>query len=445
MRRTAVVAALLVALGGGASPRWARAQEDEPPLGESDFGPVVEIERIDVAGNARTGEKIVRRALLVHEGDRLHAGDPRLNGSRWRVLALGYFLDVRLELGKGSRRGLVTITVRVVERGTTTLNRLFLGTSDLTDIWLGLDVGDTNLFGTGVAVSAAAVWADAPDLPGGEPQWALRLRAADTAVMGSRFGVRGSFLYADASEAVESTDPPVSEARGYRRVGGVAGVTYDVSRLATIGLDVRVEQVSAGAVPPPFLRAADSLVSSVAVGVDIDRRPDPVLPYTGDRFVLSIEGGVGDYDFVRAGARYGIWRRLTGRHIGSLQVGAGTIAGDAPLFDRFYVGDLNPLLPPRALDLVISTRPSPDFLGTGMDELRYGRHTAFFSLEYAYQLFRWARTVHGGDLFASVGMFGLGDADSFAVDLTFNAGLRLDNAIGVFELSLGNALGRIPF
>src|SRR6266545_1974716 len=100
----------------------ARAQEPEPTPVEEDFGPVVEIERIDVVGNARTGDKIIRRALAVHEGDKLSAGDPRFLQSRYRVLALGYFRDVKLSLAKGSRRGAIALTVAVEERGTATLN-----------------------------------------------------------------------------------------------------------------------------------------------------------------------------------------------------------------------------------------------------------------------------------------------------------------------------------
>jgi hypothetical protein len=49
-----------------------------------------------------------------------------------------------------------------------------------------------------------------------------------------------------------------------------------------------------------------------------------------------------------------------------------------------------------------------------------------------------------GDLFAQVGVIGVGETDHL-LDLTFNLGLRLDTVIGVFALSLGNALGRIPF
>src|SRR4029453_1114516 len=98
--------------------------------------------------------------------------------------------------------------------------------------------------------------------------------------------------------------------------------------------------------------------------------------------------------------------------------------GDPPLFDRFFVGELNPLLAPRPLELGVATRPSPDFFGSGADGVRYGRLAGTASIEYAYQLFRGEGTVHGGDLFAQVGVFGLGESDRLPVDLTFNLGLR---------------------
>src|SRR5215467_6608339 len=126
----------------------ASAAAEEPPaetpeLGETDFGPLVEIEKIVVVGNDTTNEKIILRALLVAPGDQLRSGDPRFRASRFRVLALGFFRDVQLALAKGSRRGAVVLTVRVVERESLILNRLDLGTSELTDVWFGLDIGAT--------------------------------------------------------------------------------------------------------------------------------------------------------------------------------------------------------------------------------------------------------------------------------------------------------------
>jgi hypothetical protein len=34
---------------------------------------------------------------------------------------------------------------------------------------------------------------------------------------------------------------------------------------------------------------------------------------------------------------------------------------------------------------------------------------------------------------------------SIPIDMTLDAGLRLDTRVGVFRLSIGNGLGRIPF
>src|SRR5262245_7366428 len=97
------------------------ATDTAPELGDADFGPLVEIERIVVTGNTSTNENLVRRALLVVEGERLRSGDPRFRASRFRVLALGYFRDVTLKLEKGSRRGAIVLTVSVVERDTLVL------------------------------------------------------------------------------------------------------------------------------------------------------------------------------------------------------------------------------------------------------------------------------------------------------------------------------------
>jgi outer membrane protein insertion porin family len=427
------------ALALAASPARAAPPDEEAPALDDDFGPLVEIERIVVKGNSRTAERLVLRALLVHEGDRLRTGDPRLMATRFRVLGLGYFRDVRLRLDKGSRRGAIILTIEVVERGTATLNRVFLGNSEITPVWLGLDVGDANLLGTGVAVGLAFVWASEQELPRGNEQLGFRLRVADPSLLGLPLGARAGFLHADASE------PVAGEARGYRRTGGTAGLTFELSPVTVVSLDGRVEDVRADDLPPPALLAGGSLVTTVAAGFELDTRRDPILPDRGDRLALAVETGFGDYPHVRLLARWQHFRKLGGRHVGSLQLAGGVIAGDAPLFDRFHVGDLNPFLPPRALDLVVSDRPSPDLLGSGMDEVSYGRLYGGVTLEYAYQLFRSGRAVYGGDLFAAVGVFALGETDDARADLTFNAGLRLDTLIGIFELSLGNALGRIPF
>lgn len=435
--------AALAALSLATPARAAEEDEDQPvsaELGgdEEDFGPVVEIERIDIVGRSRTAEKLIRRALLVSEGERLHSGDPRFLASRFRVLGLGHFRNVSLKLDKGSRPGAIILTLIVEERETATLNRVFLGTSELTGLWLGLDAGDTNFLGSGVAISAAFVWASRPDLDGADDQLAFRLRIADPSLLGGPIGARGTLLLGWASH------PDGDAARRYRRMGGIGGLTYDLTPRSLFALDLRVESIDTRGTPAPTLLAGASVLTSAAVGFDLDRRPDPVLPDGGDLLSVRVEGGAGDYDFLRGQARFSLWRRI-GRHVPSVHLAVGVIAGDAPIFDRFYVGELSWLLTPRPLELVVADRRALDLLGTGMDDVRFGRLAGVASVEYAYQLFRGPRTVHGGDLFVGVGGFGLGETDHLPFDLMFDVGVRLDTVIGVFELSLGNVLGRIPY
>jgi outer membrane protein assembly factor BamA len=180
-----------------------------------------------------------------------------------------------------------------------------------------------------------------------------------------------------------------------------------------------------------------------------------VLTQSGDRLLLVGEVGGswlgGSYDYLRVQARYEWWIPLAERHTLSLHLGAGLILGDSPRFDQFYVGDVNPLLPPRVLDLIVSTRPQWDLLGSGANLISAGDLYGAFAVEYAFRLFSHKRRpIYGGDLFFGVGVYGLGKPEEdvgagFPLDLTFNAGVRLDTEIGVFELSIDNAVGRLPF
>jgi hypothetical protein len=157
------------------------------------------------------------------------------------------------------------------------------------------------------------------------------------------------------------------------------------------------------------------------------------------------------YDFASILGRYERWWQLAPRHVLSGHVVAGAVLGDAPLFDRLHVGDIDRMVSPRALGLVVSTTPPFDFFGTGSDEITYGEVGGLLEMQYAFRLFRSRKAVYGGDLFVGAGLWTLHatrdlgyDAPTLPVDLLLDAGLRLDTEIGIFELSLANALGRVP-
>ncbi|MFH1132512.1 MAG: hypothetical protein V1754_14340 [Pseudomonadota bacterium] len=97
-----------------------------------------------------------------------------------------------------------------------------------------------------------------------------------------------------------------------------------------------------------------------------------------------------------------------------------------------------------------------DIFGTSIDSKRYEEIALRTSVEYIIPWFRGGKWAYAGDFFVNVGVIFLTSygeirvrdrslAESIPVDLTVDAGLRLDTQIGIFRFSIGNALGRIPF
>lgn len=478
-----VLVALLVALVATS------ARADVPPpaaaAGEAlhedkEFGPVILIESIEITGNTATQTEIIRRALPIQPGDILHASDRRMREVRFKVLALGYFRDVTLGMHKGSARGQVVIEIHVVERGTFVLNRLWFGTNELTPYWVGTDVGERNLLGLGIAVGGGLIFASHGLVQGSRDQWAGELRISDGALRGTRWGANGALTLVHGSEAyrvagTEGTAADEFRAFPYRRFGGRWGVTYDVTTLARLSAGYRLEQVDTQLPVAPtqtlpdgrvvgidlHLRPGESRIATAQLGFDRDTRPDPILPHSGGRITATAEIGSGalggSYDFLTVFARYEHWFPLRDeRHTIGFRLAGGVVIGDADRFDRIHISDVDQLLTPRAMGLVLSNAAPLDILGTRPDKPSYGDLGGTATVEYAARLFRGIGKdrVYGGDLFFAAGLWGLAEADdlrlrdralwsALPIDIVADAGVRIDTELGIFELTIGNALGRL--
>ncbi|MBV8761995.1 MAG: BamA/TamA family outer membrane protein [Deltaproteobacteria bacterium] len=452
----------------------------EPLHEDKEFGPVILIEQIDITGNTATQTEIIRRALPIQPGDILHASDRRLREVRFKVLALGYFRDVTLAMHKGSQRGHVVIEIHVVERGTFVLNRLWFGTNPLTPYWAGADVGERNLLGLGIAIGGGVIYASHGNVPSSRDQWAGELRLSDGALRGTRWGVNGALTLVHGSEAyrvagTEGTTPAEFNAFPYRRFGGRWGVTYDITTLARLSAGYRLEEVDTALPVAPtqtlpggevvgvdlHLRPGESRIATAQLGFDRDTRPDPILPHSGGRITATAEIGSGvlggSYDFLTVFARYEHWWPLRDeRHTIGMRIAGGVVIGDADRFDRIHISDVDQLLTPRAMGLVLSNAAPLDILGTRSDKPSYGDLGGTATLEYAGRLFRGFGTkrVYGGDWFVGAGLWGLAEAQdlrqrdralwsAMPIDVIADAGVRIDTELGVFELTLGNALGRL--
>jgi hypothetical protein len=140
-----------------------------------------------------------------------------------------------------------------------------------------------------------------------------------------------------------------------------------------------------------------------------------------------------------------------------LELFGGAIAGNAPFFEQYYVGDFSDFLPDRVLGVNFDRRPPKNFLGTEIVEVRYGKYAFKLGTEYRIPLYRGHHSVYGIDLFGSLGVYGVaGDRDltsppraysglaTIPIDVTANAGFRMDTSAGGFVFAFSNILGFLP-
>jgi outer membrane protein insertion porin family len=461
---------------GAAAAVDAAPSPDDAAFPDANFGPLYVIEEVRVTGNRKTKTSLIVGELAVlglAPGASVDASDARVETARYRLLSLGYFLDVHLSVTRGSKRGAVVLVVEVEERGTLVINELFPATSEATLFWGGADLSETNFLGRGINLGAGFVLSTKPVVPDAHAGLGLRLHVGVPPLGGPNgVGLSVTGLYNDGSEfyrtsgADDDPDPGRFVATRVRRAGGVltAGKMFPHNLHATASF--RGEAVSA-TLPPLhkqtlpdgtqptidfMIQGGMSRVGTVGAGLDYDTRSDPVLPRSGMRLALSVEAGTSllgsSYDYVKAVFDSSFYVKMPHGALG-FHLFAGALSGDAPYFDRFFVGDLDLLLPRRALGINFSTQPAPSFLGSSIAGQRYDNYAGRLLIEYAIPIWRHRGLVYGGDAFVAAGLLGMADDEdmltSLPIGLTGDLGLRLDTYVGVFTVSIANVLSRSSF
>jgi outer membrane protein insertion porin family len=89
-------------------------------LFEIEQGVQVHIDRIQIAGNTRTRDKVIRREMKLVEGDLYSA--TKMKESRRRINNLGFFEEVNVATGKGPDEAHMNVDVDVKERPTGTFS-----------------------------------------------------------------------------------------------------------------------------------------------------------------------------------------------------------------------------------------------------------------------------------------------------------------------------------
>ena len=111
------------------------------------------VHRIEFSGNTKTRDKVIRRELLLSEGD-------MFNSSFWdmsvlRVNQLGFFDTVKkedYEITQNAKNGTVDVTMKVKEKGKNSIG-FSGGVSGLAGNFIGINYATNNFLGLGETLS----------------------------------------------------------------------------------------------------------------------------------------------------------------------------------------------------------------------------------------------------------------------------------------------------
>ena len=173
-------------------------------------GPKVYVERIEIYGNFRTLDSVIRREMMVAEGDAFNA--TRLRESKQKLINLDFFSDVKMENKSGSAPDKTVIVVTVQEKKTSGI--YFGGGYSFGDGLLGkVELKETNFLGRGQELAVSTTFAQrskSVDFSFTEPKFLGRDLSA---------GIKFNHKYADFKE-----DSPVD----IRGTGGSVFLGYEL-------------------------------------------------------------------------------------------------------------------------------------------------------------------------------------------------------------------------
>ena len=288
------------------------------------------VERINITGNSRTLDKVVRREFRLVEGDAFNAA--LLQRSRQRIRALGFFEAVEMTQDPGSEPDKTVINVNVREQST---GELTFGAGFSSDQGVLADIGirERNLLGRGQDLRASVTLSGRSqeiDLSFTEPSFLDRDLAA------------GFDLFR------KTADQQRESSFDSRAVGFALRAGFPITELLRQSVNYTLRSDSIGNIGPNasrFVRGQEgtSITSSIGHILTLDTRDDRVSPTEG--FIVRLEQTVagigGNKHYLRNRLSYAVFFPLAENWTVSLRAVDGYIVGlgeDVTISDRFFLG-----------------------------------------------------------------------------------------------------------
>ena len=295
-------------------------------------GPRVYIERIDIVGNVRTLDRVVRREIRLVEGDAYNR--VLVDRARRRITALDFFRKVNIKEQRGSSPDKVILVVEVEEKSTGSL-AFGAGFSTAETILGDVTLTERNLLGRGQFVrlrTSLSLKRQQIDLKFTEPYFLGRNMSFGVDIYGTE------------------TDLQKESSFDTRQIG--AGLRFgfplsENSRLTTrySFTNDRIKDVNTSKASLAIIQSkGNSNTSLIGYTVGYDTLDAPLAPTSGVRasFTQDLAGLGGNVFYLRTGVKGEYYHNIHEGVVGLLRGSAGYITGwngkKTRILDRFYKG-----------------------------------------------------------------------------------------------------------
>ncbi len=293
-------------------------------------GPRVFIERINITGNIRTLDRVIRRELRLVEGDPFNTA--KFRRSSQRVRGLGFFKKVELKRVVGSAPDKTIINIKVAERSTGSLS-VGGGFSSTNGVITQISVRERNLLGKGQDLRANVQFGSSSqdiDLSFTEPYFLDRNLSA------------GIDLFRTIREDIDSISFDRRDIGFRLRLG----FSYNERLRQNLNYNLRTVKISDVDSDASILikkQEGEATTSSVGQTLSYDVRDSRIDPTEG--YVVSVANNVaglgGDRRYLRTIVRGSIIYALSDDWIAAINGKVGYIVGfgqDVRINDRFFLG-----------------------------------------------------------------------------------------------------------
>ena len=404
---------------------------------EMEKGEKVTIDRINIAGNTKTRDKVVRRELRLDEGA-LYSSTA-LKRSKQNLMNTGFFEEANLVTAKGTAPDKLDLNVEVKEKPTGTFS-IGAGYSSLDGIIGQGSVQQANFLGLGLKMTVAASF--------GSKSQTYNLGLTDPYFMDSKWTLGGD-IYRNERQYLDYTR---------RATGGDIKAGYPLSdTLSTFWLYKYEEKeifdesqellnnIQTGIVVAPEKTSTTSAIIGSLNRNTTDYRLDPS---TGMMNQLSIEfAGLGGTNrYIKYLTEHTLFHPVLWG-VGSVRGTLGYIqelgGKEIPIDEKFYLGGISSLrgYSPRTVSPNKTTPvPNQDVTGfQGFTDSRVylgGDVQAVVNAEYSFPLLKEAGLK--GVVFFDAGNAGNSFDETFSNILTsYGAGIRWFSPIGPLRLEYG--------